>query len=175
MTSSSMSRNERESASSRHRRSSTSLRMVSSNHIPACPSPVTGWAGSTHRWFGESRLKLATRSPHRSGSSKNPVQLLRFMRSRVLGGTARNPPHRIRLSLMMCCCTSRDQGKEVCTVASKEQKQNRSFAEKLLRIRGKDYEEWLDEQHQQVIQDNQELILEALEAKLSFKSPAHQD
>jgi len=76
---------------------------------------------------------------------------------------------------MMCCCTSRNQGKEVCTVASKEQKQNRSFAEKLLRIRGKDYEEWLDEQHQQVIQDNQELIMEALEAKLSFKSPAHQD
>lgn len=63
----------------------------------------------------------------------------------------------------------------MCTVASKEQKQNRSFAEKLLRIRGKDYEEWLDEQHQQVIQDNQELILEALEAKLSFKSPARQD
>ena len=60
-------------------------------------------------------------------------------------------------------------------MASKEQKQNRSFAEKLLRIRGKDYEEWLDEQHQRVIQDNQELILEALEAKLSFKSPAHQD
>ncbi|WP_074038011.1 hypothetical protein [Exiguobacterium profundum] len=60
-------------------------------------------------------------------------------------------------------------------MASKEQKQKRSFAEKLLRIRGKDYEEWLDEQHQQVIQDNQELILEALEAKLSFKSPAHQD
>ncbi|MEK4649602.1 hypothetical protein EVJ20_13470 [Exiguobacterium sp. SH0S1] len=60
-------------------------------------------------------------------------------------------------------------------MASKEQKQNRNFAEKLLRIRGKDYEEWLDEQHQQVIQDNQELILEALEAKLSFKSPAHQD
>lgn len=60
-------------------------------------------------------------------------------------------------------------------MASKEQKQNRNFAEKLLRIRGKDYEEWLDEQHQQVIQDNQELIMEALEAKLSFKSPAHQD
>ncbi|MCT4784268.1 MULTISPECIES: hypothetical protein [Exiguobacterium] len=59
-------------------------------------------------------------------------------------------------------------------MASKKQKQNRSFAEKLLRIRGKDYEEWL-EQHQQVIQNNQELILEALEAKLSFKSQAHQD
>ena len=55
---------------------------------------------------------------------------------------------------------------------TREQKQNKTFAEKLLRIQGKDYEEWLDAQHQLVIQENQELILEALDSKLNFTSHA---
>lgn len=52
---------------------------------------------------------------------------------------------------------------------TKEQKQNKNFAEKLLRIQGKDYEVWLDAQHQIIIQENQDLILEALESKLNLK------
>ncbi|WP_262415846.1 hypothetical protein [Exiguobacterium acetylicum] len=42
---------------------------------------------------------------------------------------------------------------------TREQKQNKTFVEKLLRIQGKEYEEWLDIQHQLVIQENQDLIL----------------
>lgn len=58
-------------------------------------------------------------------------------------------------------------------MATKEQKQNKNFAEKLLQIKGIDYEEWLDERHLEVIQANQALILEALESKLNIKtSPA---
>lgn len=52
-------------------------------------------------------------------------------------------------------------------VATKEQKQNKNFAEKLLRISGVDYDKWLDEKHQEVIQNNQSLILEALDSKLN--------
>lgn len=59
----------------------------------------------------------------------------------------------------------------VYAMPTREQKQNKTFAEKLLRIQGKDYEEWLDAQHQLVIQENQELILEALDSKLNFTSP----
>lgn len=51
-------------------------------------------------------------------------------------------------------------------MATKEQKQNKNFAEKLLQIQGIDYEEWLDQKHQEMIQDNQSLILEALDSKL---------
>jgi len=58
----------------------------------------------------------------------------------------------------------------VYVMPTREQKQNKTFAEKLLRIQGKDYEEWLDAQHQLVIQENQELILEALDSKLNFTS-----
>ena len=60
----------------------------------------------------------------------------------------------------------------VYAMPTREQKQNKTFAEKLLRIQGKDYEEWLDVQHQLVIQENQELILEALDSKLNVTSPA---
>lgn len=52
-------------------------------------------------------------------------------------------------------------------MATKEQKQNKNFAEKLLRISGVDYDKWLDEKHQEVIQNNQSLILEALDSKLN--------
>lgn len=52
-------------------------------------------------------------------------------------------------------------------VATKEQKQNKNFAEKLLRISSVDYDKWLDEKHQEVIQNNQSLILEALDSKLN--------
>lgn len=55
-------------------------------------------------------------------------------------------------------------------MASKEQKQTKSFAEKLLRIKGVDYEEWLDQRHQEIINENQSLILEALDSKLNKKN-----
>lgn len=52
-------------------------------------------------------------------------------------------------------------------LATKEQRQNKSFVEKLLQIKGLDYDEWLDEQHLTYIQDSQSIILEALESKLN--------
>ena len=57
----------------------------------------------------------------------------------------------------------------ITIAASKEQKQNKSFAEKLLRIKGVDYDEWLDQRHQEIINENQALILEALDSKLNNK------
>lgn len=55
-------------------------------------------------------------------------------------------------------------------MATKEQKQNKVFAEKLLQIKGVNYDEWLDEQHQGVISSSQSLIIEALESKLKPSS-----
>ncbi len=55
-------------------------------------------------------------------------------------------------------------------MATKEQKQNKIFAEKLLLVKGVNYDEWLDEKHQDVIQSSQSLIIEALESKLNKSS-----
>lgn len=51
-------------------------------------------------------------------------------------------------------------------MATKEQRQNKLFVEKMLQIQGVDYEEWLDEIHSDFIQNNNKLILEALDSKL---------
>lgn len=52
-------------------------------------------------------------------------------------------------------------------MATKEQRQNKLFVEKMLQIQGVDYDEWLDEIHSEFIQNNNKLILEALESKLN--------
>lgn len=51
-------------------------------------------------------------------------------------------------------------------MASKEQKSRKQFAEKLLRIKGINYDEWLDSKHQEVIQENQDVVMQALEMAL---------
>lgn len=60
-------------------------------------------------------------------------------------------------------------------MATKEQKQNKIFAEKLLLVKGVNYDEWLDEKHQDVIQSSQSLIIEALESKLNKSSSNDSD
>lgn len=60
-------------------------------------------------------------------------------------------------------------------MATKEQKQNKIFAEKLLLVKGVNYDEWLDEKHQDVIQSSQSLIIEALESKLNKLSSNDSD
>lgn len=52
-------------------------------------------------------------------------------------------------------------------MATKEQRQNKLFVEKMLQIKGVDYDTWLDEIHSEFIQNNNKLILEALESKLT--------
>lgn len=51
-------------------------------------------------------------------------------------------------------------------MATKEQKQTKIFAEKLLRIQGLDYDEWLDQKHQEVINENQGFIMELVDSQL---------
>lgn len=41
----------------------------------------------------------------------------------------------------------------------REMKKRKVTAEKLLKIQGIDYEEWLDEQHEQIIEEHQEDVL----------------
>jgi hypothetical protein len=50
--------------------------------------------------------------------------------------------------------------------ASKEQKLSKSFAEKLLRIQGIDYDDWLDQKHKEIINENQSLMMSLLDSKL---------
>lgn len=52
-------------------------------------------------------------------------------------------------------------------MATKEQRQNKKFVEKLLQIQGIDYDDWVDEIHTEYIQNNQKLIFEALDSKLN--------
>lgn len=51
-------------------------------------------------------------------------------------------------------------------LATKEQKQKKVLAEKLLRVSNIDYDTWLEEQHQKIIEENQELIFSALDSFL---------
>ena len=46
---------------------------------------------------------------------------------------------------------------------SKEQKKRKAFAEKILRVKGVDYDEWLDERHKEIVNGNDDLLLEGLE------------
>lgn len=92
--------------------------------------------------------------------------------SEFVGERALNPPSCSTPTVLKDVLLRIDLKEGVYAMPTREQKQNKTFAEKLLRIQGKDYEEWLDAQHQLVIQENQELILEALDSKLNFTSPA---
>jgi len=92
--------------------------------------------------------------------------------SEFVGERALNPPSCSTPTVLKDVLLRIDLKEGVYVMPTREQKQNKTFAEKLLRIQGKDYEEWLDAQHQLVIQENQELILEALDSKLNFTSPA---
>lgn len=60
-------------------------------------------------------------------------------------------------------------------MATKEQKNRKQFAEKLLRVKGLNYEEWLDSKHQEVIQDNQDVVMQALEMALGTSVDAPSD
>jgi len=55
-------------------------------------------------------------------------------------------------------------------VTKKEQKRNKEFVQKLLLVENKDYDEWLNEKHEEHIQENSELLLEALEKAIDNKS-----
>jgi len=54
--------------------------------------------------------------------------------------------------------------------ASKEQKKRKAFAEKLLRVKGVDYDEWLDEKHQEIIEGSDDLLSDALDMLLETSS-----
>ena len=90
--------------------------------------------------------------------------------SEFVGKRALNPPSCSTPTVLKDVLLRIDLKEGVYAMPTREQKQNKTFAEKLLRIQGKDYEDWLDAQHQLVIQENQELILEALDSKLNFTS-----
>ncbi len=92
--------------------------------------------------------------------------------SEFVGERALNPPSCSTPTVLKDVLLRIELKEGVYAMPTREQKQNKTFAEKLLRIQGKDYEDWLDAQHQLVIQENQELILEALDSKLNFTSPA---
>ncbi|MBC6970930.1 hypothetical protein H9I32_00110 [Bacillus sp. Xin] len=62
------------------------------------------------------------------------------------------------------------------TVTQRDLKKSRDLVEKLLKVKGESYQNWLHAQHQQFIEGNQELILEALtlfveEEKGSSRAP----
>lgn len=62
------------------------------------------------------------------------------------------------------------------TVTQRDLKKSKDLVEKLLMVKGESYQNWLHAQHQQYIEGNQELILEALtlfvgEEKGDDKSP----
>lgn len=52
-------------------------------------------------------------------------------------------------------------------MATKEQRQNKQFVEKLLQIQGIKYDDWVDEIHVEYMQSNNKLIFEALDSKIS--------
>ncbi|HDR7494119.1 hypothetical protein LW858_32440 (plasmid) [Bacillus cereus] len=62
------------------------------------------------------------------------------------------------------------------TVTQKDLKKSKDLVEKLLKVKGESYQNWLHAQHQQFVEGNQDLILEALtlfveEEKGSSKVP----
>ncbi|MEQ7807657.1 hypothetical protein [Priestia aryabhattai] len=50
------------------------------------------------------------------------------------------------------------------TISQKELKKSKDLVEKLLKVNGNKYNDWLYQQHQQFIEENQDLILQALSA-----------
>ncbi|MGG3801902.1 hypothetical protein [Metabacillus fastidiosus] len=49
-------------------------------------------------------------------------------------------------------------------IAAKDLKMSKELVEKLLKVNGQKYNEWLFQQHQNFIENNQDLILQALNA-----------
>ena len=52
-------------------------------------------------------------------------------------------------------------------LATKEQRQNKQYVEKLLQIQGVKYDDWVDDIHVEYVQSNNKLILEALDSKIN--------
>lgn len=52
-------------------------------------------------------------------------------------------------------------------LATKEQRQNKQFVEKLLQIQGIKYDDWVDAVHVEYMQSNNKLIFEALDSKIN--------
>ncbi|MGR9527438.1 hypothetical protein ACSS31_27540 (plasmid) [Priestia megaterium] len=50
------------------------------------------------------------------------------------------------------------------TISQKDLKKSKDLVEKLLKVNGNKYNDWLHQQHQQFIEENQDLILQALSA-----------
>ncbi|WP_394514524.1 hypothetical protein [Priestia aryabhattai] len=50
------------------------------------------------------------------------------------------------------------------TISQKELKKSKDLVEKLLKVNENKYNDWLHQQHQQFIEENQDLILQALSA-----------
>ncbi|MFE7083435.1 hypothetical protein [Priestia megaterium] len=50
------------------------------------------------------------------------------------------------------------------TVSQKDVKKSKDLVEKLLKVNDQKYNDWLHQQHQQFIEENQDLILQALSA-----------
>lgn len=56
------------------------------------------------------------------------------------------------------------KGGGILTISQKELKKSKDLVEKLLKVNGNKYNEWLHQKHQQFIEENQDLILQALSA-----------
>jgi hypothetical protein len=56
------------------------------------------------------------------------------------------------------------EGGDKMTVSQKDVKKSKDLVEKLLKVNDQKYNDWLHQQHQQFIEENQELILQALSA-----------
>lgn len=56
------------------------------------------------------------------------------------------------------------KGGGILTILQKELKKSKDLVEKLLKVNGNKYNDWLHQQHQQFIEENQDLILQALSA-----------
>jgi len=56
------------------------------------------------------------------------------------------------------------KGGDKVTVSQKDIKKSKDLVEKLLKVNDQKYNDWLHQQHQQFIEENQDLILQALSA-----------
>ena len=56
------------------------------------------------------------------------------------------------------------EGGDKVTVSQKDVKKSKDLVEKLLKVNDQKYNDWLHQQHQQFIEENQDLILQALSA-----------
>lgn len=60
-------------------------------------------------------------------------------------------------------------------MATKEQRQNKLFVEKILQIQGIKYDDWMDKIHQEFLQNNNQLILEALDSKINKRQETKEE